>query len=72
MPDVSQPFAIVAAIGVGGAFMWLIRDYIADLKKQRDDARSDTKAALEQGNRATAATERMADLLAARNQERTA
>jgi hypothetical protein len=71
VPDLSQPFAILAAIGVGTAFIALMRDYIADLKKQRDEARADTKAALEQGIRATSATERVADLLAMRNQERT-
>lgn len=36
MPDVNTGIAVVSLVGLAGFTGWLLRDYIADLKGQRD------------------------------------
>lgn len=65
--DVSQPFAIAAAVGMAGFVAYFVKDVIGDLRKERDSARADHRAALEAGNKAIATVERLADMLEAQN-----
>jgi hypothetical protein len=46
VPDLSQPFAIAAAVAIAGFTAVLIKDLISDMRKQRDatEARLDKMA----------------------------
>lgn len=73
MEPISVIVGAAAVTGLASFCGWLVKDYIADLKKQRDDANARTDTAIAAGHENAATVEKLIATLERRNRaERTA